>query len=144
MTAPERFADSQIPLAPRAPSIHDPLETCAAQDFRSAKALFVPSLKRDIVPPLHGHDPHGRVAWQLTFDGENSYSHWAAARPPPGRSRRKRSRPTRLRASDTSGPEPRTTIHTGSCSYAGCATSAMSKGAILSLSFAIMVTTSDR
>jgi len=29
MTAPERFADSQIPLAPRAPSIHDPSETCA-------------------------------------------------------------------------------------------------------------------
>jgi hypothetical protein len=28
MTAPERFADSQIPLAPRAPSIHDPFETC--------------------------------------------------------------------------------------------------------------------
>src|SRR5271154_2046835 len=27
MTAPERFADSQIPLAPRAPSIHDPQET---------------------------------------------------------------------------------------------------------------------
>src|SRR6266446_7268745 len=25
MTAPERFADSQIPLAPRAPSIHDPM-----------------------------------------------------------------------------------------------------------------------
>src|SRR6266404_5892167 len=24
MTAPERFADSQIPLAPRAPSIHEP------------------------------------------------------------------------------------------------------------------------
>ena len=24
MTAPERFADSQIPLAPRAPSIHAP------------------------------------------------------------------------------------------------------------------------
>src|SRR5262245_15210232 len=29
MTAPERFADSQIPLAPRAPSIHDPFETSA-------------------------------------------------------------------------------------------------------------------
>jgi hypothetical protein len=28
MTAPERFADSQIPLAPRAPSIHDPTQTC--------------------------------------------------------------------------------------------------------------------
>src|SRR5258707_15020688 len=27
MTAPERFADSQIPLAPRAPSIHDPQKT---------------------------------------------------------------------------------------------------------------------
>src|SRR5258706_13094526 len=27
MTAPERFADSQIPLAPRAPSIHDPEPT---------------------------------------------------------------------------------------------------------------------
>jgi hypothetical protein len=25
MTAPERFADSQIPLAPRAPSIHERL-----------------------------------------------------------------------------------------------------------------------
>src|SRR4051795_2692943 len=25
MTAPERFADSQIPLAPRAPSIHGPI-----------------------------------------------------------------------------------------------------------------------
>src|SRR6267378_3498930 len=27
MTAPERFADSQIPLASRAPSIHDPYAT---------------------------------------------------------------------------------------------------------------------
>src|SRR5258706_15503814 len=27
MTAPERFADSQIPLAPWAPSIHDPSAT---------------------------------------------------------------------------------------------------------------------
>src|SRR5580658_10841583 len=29
MTAPERFADSQIPLAPRAPSIHGPLPSRA-------------------------------------------------------------------------------------------------------------------
>jgi hypothetical protein len=28
----------------------DPTETWADQDFRSAKALFVPSLKRGIVP----------------------------------------------------------------------------------------------
>ena len=27
MTAPERFADSQIPLAPRAPSIQDPKQS---------------------------------------------------------------------------------------------------------------------
>jgi hypothetical protein len=30
MTAPERFADSQIPLAPRAPSIHDLKATLVA------------------------------------------------------------------------------------------------------------------
>ena len=35
MTAPERFADSQIPLAPRAPSIHDPLR-CLWRDVRGA------------------------------------------------------------------------------------------------------------
>jgi hypothetical protein len=33
-------------------SADDPTETWAAQDFRSAKALFVPSLKRDIVPSI--------------------------------------------------------------------------------------------
>src|SRR5262249_31355868 len=42
MTAPERFADSQIPLAPRAPSIHDPSETCAALDFCSADWALSP------------------------------------------------------------------------------------------------------
>jgi putative ABC transport system substrate-binding protein len=35
MTAPERFADSQIPLAPRAPSIHDPID-----EYRSAAAYL--------------------------------------------------------------------------------------------------------
>src|SRR5258706_15368571 len=42
MTAPERFADSQIPLAPRAPSIHDPLrhwgQTCC-----DAHRAFLPT-----------------------------------------------------------------------------------------------------
>src|SRR2546427_2599881 len=33
MTAPERFADSQIPLAPRAPSIHDPTQTFNSLDW---------------------------------------------------------------------------------------------------------------
>jgi hypothetical protein len=32
--------------------MNDPQETLAAQDFRSAKGLFVPSLKRDIVPSI--------------------------------------------------------------------------------------------
>src|SRR5262245_11759840 len=36
MTAPERFAESQIPLAPRAPSIHDPEPTSAGSKSRSA------------------------------------------------------------------------------------------------------------
>src|SRR3954463_7610983 len=37
MTAPERFADSQIPLAPRAPSIHDPKERVPSSCLRFQK-----------------------------------------------------------------------------------------------------------
>jgi hypothetical protein len=33
-------------------SVSDSAETWAAQDFRGAKALFVPSLKRDIAPSI--------------------------------------------------------------------------------------------
>src|SRR5215510_8776572 len=42
----------------------DPTETLAGSDFRTAKALFVPPLKRDIVPLLHAHDlrREGRMA----------------------------------------------------------------------------------
>src|SRR4030081_2166161 len=36
MTAPERFADSQIPLAPRAPSIHDP-ERSSRRTYRGRR-----------------------------------------------------------------------------------------------------------
>jgi hypothetical protein len=57
----------------------DPQETLAAQDFRSAKASFAPSLKRDIVLSIAcTRPPAGGLAWQSTPDGENSYSHWAA------------------------------------------------------------------
>jgi hypothetical protein len=49
----------------------DPSETCMVQDFCNAKPLSVFHLKRDIVPPLHGHDPQRRVAWQPTSDSEN-------------------------------------------------------------------------
>src|SRR4029453_499175 len=37
----------------------DPTGTWAAHDFRSAKALFVPSLKRDIVPSIGMHTTSG-------------------------------------------------------------------------------------
>jgi glycosyltransferase involved in cell wall biosynthesis len=39
MTAPERFADSQIPLAPRAPSIHDPTQYKAAAIRRKSNGV---------------------------------------------------------------------------------------------------------
>src|SRR5260370_37965543 len=42
MTAPERFADSQIPLAPRAPSIHDPSATLAVHCGNGFHAGFSP------------------------------------------------------------------------------------------------------
>jgi hypothetical protein len=38
MTAPERFVDSKIPLAPRAPSIHGPMETYLQSPGRSPLA----------------------------------------------------------------------------------------------------------
>ena len=63
---------------PQRPNL-TPTETFAAQDLRSAKALFVPSLKRDIVLSIAcTQPPAGGVAWQSTSDGENSFSHWAA------------------------------------------------------------------
>src|SRR5467141_4121690 len=50
MTAPERFADSQIPLAPRAPSLHDPSEilagNCSVMHNRSR-----PQMSNKILPP---------------------------------------------------------------------------------------------
>jgi putative tryptophan/tyrosine transport system substrate-binding protein len=44
----------------------DPTETWAAQDFRSAKALFVPSLKRDMVPSIGMHTTSGGRARMAT------------------------------------------------------------------------------
>src|SRR2546426_7835512 len=41
---------------------NDPTETWAAQDFRSAKASFVPSLRRDIVLLAHDLRREGRMA----------------------------------------------------------------------------------
>src|SRR5204862_4331142 len=46
MTAPERFADSQIPLAPRAPSIHDPLLPSAVETFCVASPYSITSSAR--------------------------------------------------------------------------------------------------
>src|SRR5262245_19147608 len=50
-------ADIARPSLAYQPVADDPQETSAAQGFRSAKALFVPSLNRGIVPSiLHAHD----------------------------------------------------------------------------------------
>src|SRR5262245_16556870 len=70
-----------------------PAETRAAQDFRSAKAFFIPSLKRDIVPSIACiQPPVGGVAWQSTSDGENSLSRLAS---PLRRGRLQRARSSR-------------------------------------------------
>src|SRR5258708_33811481 len=47
MTAPERFADSQIPLAPRAPSIHDPLRPPSVH--RNAETPPICAVRRAIL-----------------------------------------------------------------------------------------------
>ena len=54
MTAPERFADSQIPLAPRAPSIHDPQWNWSVH--RSSPGL----LRDHLFHRLVGACEHGR------------------------------------------------------------------------------------
>jgi hypothetical protein len=54
MTAPERFADSQIPLAPRAPSIHDPQRNWSVH--RSSPGL----LRDHLFHRLVGACEHGR------------------------------------------------------------------------------------
>src|ERR1700674_3300647 len=60
MTAPERFADRQIPLAPRAPSIHDP--TATSTGILRCGAARLPVLVHDRIfvlggwheaPPVH-------------------------------------------------------------------------------------------
>ena len=53
--------------------VHDPTETWAAQDFRSAKAVFVPSLKRDIILFACTRPPAGGVAWQSTHIGRREF-----------------------------------------------------------------------
>jgi hypothetical protein len=67
-----KAAKIYIPPNPRA-FLHgqDPTETWAAQDVRSAKALFAPSLKRDIVPS---------IAWtRPPTGGSHGNPHWTAS-----------------------------------------------------------------
>jgi hypothetical protein len=69
----EGTADMKGRVASAKVSRLTPTETCAAQDFRSAKALFVPELQRDIVPSIAcTRPPAGGVAWQATSNDENS------------------------------------------------------------------------
>jgi hypothetical protein len=55
MTAPERFADSQIPLAPRAPSIHDPYSH--AESKKTQKFAFRSTLRPNQISFSHSQDP---------------------------------------------------------------------------------------
>src|SRR5262245_3401792 len=53
MTAPERFADSQIPLAPRAPSIHDPQQKSRLAAVRPKGGVFSDAKSSSSAPQLH-------------------------------------------------------------------------------------------
>src|SRR5258706_5597786 len=76
MTAPERFADSQIPLAPRAPSIHDPkrpnsgsfysIISMAREGGAGTGMPWVRSL------PWRRHHARNRAARELTIRYEGS------------------------------------------------------------------------
>src|SRR4029077_8518596 len=73
MTAPERFADSQIPLAPRAPSIHDPSQAAAIEGdrHRERPARYVAQLRSQ---GGHGgdgevRDTHQRIGRELARAG---------------------------------------------------------------------------
>ena len=54
MTAPERFADSQIPLAPRAPSIHDPSQAAASKAIASRTICAVLCVEVPFVLGVNG------------------------------------------------------------------------------------------
>src|SRR3981189_2140506 len=59
MTAPERFADSQILLAPRAPSIHNPTETLVAKFCCDAQHALPRNVIASVRPESrqHGGNP---------------------------------------------------------------------------------------
>jgi hypothetical protein len=61
MTAPERFAESQIPLALRAPSIHDPTLGCRlSQLLEPVKAVQDPNLLQFFQDHYAGRTPDER------------------------------------------------------------------------------------
>src|SRR5215510_6703215 len=56
---PDSICPGMVARHRSATSVRDPTQTSAAQDFRGAKALFVPSLKRGIVPSIGMHTTSG-------------------------------------------------------------------------------------
>jgi hypothetical protein len=62
MTAPERFADSQIPLAPRAPSIHDLVQSMRDYSAAAPESSVVPPsgpTRRDTLRAMPFARPEG-------------------------------------------------------------------------------------
>ena len=59
MTAPERFADSQIPLAPRAPSIHDPYERIVHRSSKVHRARILP--EKATAPSISSAESFGNI-----------------------------------------------------------------------------------
>ena len=63
MTAPERFADSQIPLAPRAPSIHDRMVRLSAYRPGALRVVGPPGMTDGIAAKLQAY------TWNLLTSG---------------------------------------------------------------------------
>src|SRR5437660_2591220 len=75
MTAPERFADSQIPLAPRAPSIHDSQIPLAprAPSIHAPRAPSIHDSQIPLAPRAPSiHDPTRTLAVYFRGDAKRS------------------------------------------------------------------------
>ena len=120
MTAPERFADSQIPLASRAPSIHDPLVVCHSAGDGNANSSQQGSFRTNLQgPPRSEMEPPQRCAgprprWTASSTAfvisstNTAECHPCAPRSPPSHPKASPRLPTRraMMAAVSCPPEP--------------------------------------